>query len=85
MGTDERIPNEPENVMKRREKQVMDNIQTEKELLLLRSESQEAKFKEVDSKMTNRKAANGAKPQFINKNGAWGLYQKWRNLKKTMG
>ena len=45
------IPNEPTNVTKRREKQTMDNFQAEKELLLLRSESQETKYKDLDSKM----------------------------------
>ena len=40
------IPNEPENVTKRREKQVLDNFKTEIKLLLLRSESQETKYKE---------------------------------------
>ena len=45
------IPNEPTNVTKRREKQTMDNFLAEKELLLLRSESQESKYKDLDLKM----------------------------------
>ena len=39
------------NVTKRLEKQTIDNFQAEIELLLLRSESQETKYKELDSKM----------------------------------
>ena len=45
------IANEPSNVTQRREKQAMDNFQAEKELLLLRSESQETKYKDLDSKV----------------------------------
>ena len=45
------IANEPSNVTQRREKQAMDNFQAEKELLLLRSESQETKYKDLDSKI----------------------------------
>lgn len=45
------IQNEPESITQRREKQVMDNLKTEKELLILRSECQETKYKEIDTKM----------------------------------
>lgn len=45
------IPDETENLRRRREQQVMDNYIAEKELLLLRCESQQIKYRETDSKM----------------------------------
>ena len=60
-------PNEPENVTKRREKQVLDNFKTENELLLLRSESQETKYKEIDTKMMTEieKQATGQSHNYL--------------------
>ena len=61
------IPNEPENVTKRREKQVLDNFKTENELLLLRSESQETKYKDIDTKMMTEieKQATGQSRNYL--------------------
>ena len=61
------IPNEPENVTKRREKQVLDSFKTENELLLLRSESQETKYKDIDTKMMTEieKQATGQSRNYL--------------------
>ena len=45
------IKNEPEAHRERREKQVLDNFSAEIELLELRSESQEEKYTQIDTKM----------------------------------
>lgn len=45
------IPNESTNLTKRREKQVLDNLKTEIELLQLRHENQEEKYRGIDDKM----------------------------------
>ena len=45
------IPNESANLTKRREKQVLDNLKTEIELLQLRHENQEEKYQGIDGKM----------------------------------
>ena len=44
------IPNEPEKLTKRREKQVPDNLRTEIELPQLRHENQKAKYRSTDKK-----------------------------------
>ena len=61
------IANEPENVTKRREKQVLDNFKTENELLLLRSESQETKYKDIDTKVMTEieKQATGQSRNYL--------------------
>ena len=61
------ISNEPENVTKRREKQVLDNFKTENELLLLRSENQETKYKDIDTKMMTEveKQATGQSRNYL--------------------
>ena len=61
------IPNEPENVTKRQEQQVLDNFKTENELLLLRSESQETKYKDIDTKMMTEieKQATGKRRNYL--------------------
>ena len=45
------IPNESTNLTKRREKQVLDNLKAEIELLQLRHENQEGKYQGIDEKM----------------------------------
>ena len=45
------IPNEPEALTKRREKQVLDNLRTEIDLLHLRQERQEEKYKGIGDKI----------------------------------
>ena len=45
------IPNESANLTKRREKQVLDNLKTEIELLQLRHENQEEKYQGIDGKI----------------------------------
>ena len=45
------IPNESTNLTKRREKQVIDNLKAEIELLQLRHENQEGKYQGIDEKM----------------------------------
>ena len=45
------IPNESTNLTKRREKQVLDNLKTEIELLQLRHENQEEQYRGIDGKM----------------------------------
>ena len=45
------VPNEPENLTKRRERQVLDNLRTETELLQLRHENHEAKYRSIDENM----------------------------------
>ena len=52
------IPNESTNLIKRREKQVLDNFKTETELLQLRHENQEEKYRGRDGKMKKRKLVN---------------------------
>ena len=44
------IPNESTNLTKRREKQVLDNLKAEIELLQLRHENQEGRYQEIDEK-----------------------------------
>ena len=44
------IPNETKNGTKWREKQILDNFKTENELLLLKNESKETKYKDIDTK-----------------------------------
>ena len=46
------IPNEPENLTRRREKHVLDNMRTEIDLLQVRHENQEEKYRGIDDKMT---------------------------------
>ena len=62
------IPNEPENLRKGREKQVMDNLRTEIELLRLRQENQEEKYEAIDNKMKEEiiKIAVGQRRNFLN-------------------
>ena len=45
------IPNESANLTKRRKKQVLDNLKTEIEILQLRHENQEEKYRVIDGKM----------------------------------
>ena len=45
------IPNESTNLTKRREKQVLDNLKVEIELLQLRHENQEGRYQGIDKKM----------------------------------
>ena len=54
------IKNEPEEQRERREKQVLNNFSAEIELLEFRSESQEEKYTQIDTKMIeeNRKKKN---------------------------
>ena len=61
------IPNEPENLRKRREKQVLDNFRSEIEILRLRQENQEEKFNAIDNKMKEEinKIASGQRRKFL--------------------
>ena len=61
------IPNEPENLTKRREKQVLDNFKAEIELIRLRRENQEEKYKAIDNKMKEEisKIATGQRRAFL--------------------
>ena len=61
------IPNEPENLRKRREKQVLDNFRSEIEILRLRQENQEENFKATDNKMKEEinKIASGQRRKFL--------------------
>ncbi|MEW8548312.1 MAG: hypothetical protein AB2693_32815, partial [Candidatus Thiodiazotropha sp.] len=45
------INGEPEDQRRRRERQVLDNFRTEKDLLVLRAQSHEEKFKRIDEEM----------------------------------
>ena len=55
------ISNEPENLTKRREKQVLDNFKTDVEILNLRQQNQEEKCQGIDNKMKDElsKVATG--------------------------
>ena len=61
------IPNEPENLRKRREKQVLDNFISEIEILRLRQENQEETFQAIDNKMKEEinKIASGQRRIFL--------------------
>ncbi|MCG7879610.1 MAG: hypothetical protein N0C90_25255 [Candidatus Thiodiazotropha endolucinida] len=61
------IPNEPENLTKRREKQVLDNFRAEIEIIRLRRENQEEKYKAIDNKMKEEisKIAAGQRRVFL--------------------
>ena len=61
------IPNEPEALTKRREKQVFDNLKVEIELLNLRKENQEEKYRNIDQKMKEeiQKIATGERQNML--------------------